>query len=172
MEKKKQKRRGPGALDVFIVLALIAVIAGVALRAYITNSSEIGTAAVLEDYEVSFEVLNIRDSSNARHMHPGDKYYLKENGAFFGTLTEVNTVNPASAFYEMPDGSIVRESNSATGDNYKVDVQTSVIAQGLMSGNGSFLLGGNTYLGMNKEVQIISKYLSITVRITDIEKVN
>ena len=27
MDTKKQKRRGPGALDVFIVLALIAVIA-------------------------------------------------------------------------------------------------------------------------------------------------
>lgn len=172
MDTKKQKRRGPGALDVFIVLALIAVIAGVGLRTYISNTSQTGTAAVLEDYVISFEVLNIRDSSNARHMHPGDKYYLKDNGALFGTLTEENTVNPASAFYEMPDGTIVRASNTATGDNYKVDVQTSVIAQGLISGNGSFLLGGSTYLGLNKEVQIYSKYLSITVRITDIKKAN
>ncbi len=172
METKHQKRRGPGALDIFIVLALIAVIAGVGLRAYISSNSNVGTAAVLEDYVISFEVLNIRDSSNARHMHPGDKYYLKENGAFFGTLTEENTVSPAAAYYEMPDGTIVREVNTASGDNYKVDVQTSVIAQGMISSNGSFLLGGNTYIGLNKEVQICSKYLSITVRITGIEKAN
>ena len=50
MDTKKQKRRGPGALDVFIVLALLAVIAGVGLRAYINNTSQVGTAAVLEDY--------------------------------------------------------------------------------------------------------------------------
>lgn len=170
METKHHKRKGLGALDVFIILALLAVIAGVGLRAYMNRNADVGTAEVLEDYVISFEVKDIRDSSNARHMHPGDKFYLKDTGAYFGALTEENTVNPAETFYEMPDGSIVKAANTGTGDNYRVDVKTSVIAQGVLSSDGSFLLGGNTYIGLNKELQIYSKYLAITVKITGISK--
>jgi len=170
METKQKKRKGLGALDVFIILGLLAVIAGVGLRSYMNRYADVGTAAVLEDYVISFEVKDIRDSSNARHMKPGDKFYLKDTGAYFGELTEENTVSPAETFYELDDGTIVKAANSGTGDNYRVDVRTSVKTQGLLSGDGSFLLGGNTYLGLNKELQIYSKYLAITVKITGITK--
>ena len=79
-------------------------------------------------------------------------------------------MTPAETLYEMPDGSIISAPNSGTGDNYRVDVHTSVTAQGTISGDGSFLLGGNTYIGLNKELQIYSKYLAITVKITGISK--
>ncbi len=170
METKHRKHKGLGALDVFIILAVLAAAAGIGLRAYMNRNADVGTSAVLEDYIVSFEIKDIRDSSNARHMHPGDKFYLKDTGVYFGELTEENTVSPAETFYEMPDGTIVKAANSGTGDNYRVDVQTSVVAQGTLSGDGSFLLGGNTYLGLNKELQIYSKYLAVTVKITGIVK--
>ena len=170
METKHRIQKRLGALDVFIILALLAVSAGVGLRAYMNRNADIGASAVLEDYIISFEVKDIRDSSNARHMNPGDKFYLKDTGAYFGELTEENTVTPAETLYEMPDGSIISAPNSGTGDNYRVDVHTSVTAQGTISGDGSFLLGGNTYIGLNKELQIYSKYLAITVKITGISK--
>ena len=72
METKHRKQKGLGALDVFIILALLAVIAGAGLRAYMNRNADIGTSAALEDYIISFEVKDIRDSSNARHMNPGD----------------------------------------------------------------------------------------------------
>lgn len=170
MENKKTKRKGPGTLDVFIILAVVVVLAGIGLRAYMTRNADVGTAVVLEDYIVSFEVLNIRDSSNARHMQVGDKFYLKDNDIMFGTLQEGNIVNDAAYFYEMPDGTIKKVLNNASGDHYKVDVEADVLAQGTVDQNGAFLLGGNTYLALNKEIPIYSKSLAITVKITGIRK--
>ena len=170
MEKQNTKHRGLGALDIFIILALVAVIAGVGIRAYVNSSDRKGEVATQEDYVVSFQVLDIRDSSNERHMHEGDKFYLKDSGMYFGSLLETNTVTAAEAFYELPDGTIYKGVNTGSGDHYRVDVEADILAQGMLDQTGAFLLGGNTYLGMNKEIQIYSKYLSITVKITGIAK--
>ena len=60
--------------------------------------------------------------------------------------------------------------NNAVGDLYRVDVEASLEAQGRVDANGAFYLGGNIFIAPNKEIMIYSKYLSITVVITDIQK--
>lgn len=170
MEKKNAKKRGLGALDVFIILALIVVAVGLGLRIFVNDSAELSTGAALEDYVVTFRVMNIKDSSAKNQMHTGDKFFLKEGGVLLGALRENRTVTDAQSFYEMPDGTIVRAANTATGDLYRVDVEASVDAQGRLNADGGFLLGGNTTIAPNQEVQIYSKYLAITVLITGIAK--
>ena len=68
----------------------------------------------------------------------------------------------------MPDGKVVSTRNTATGSLYRVDVEGSFTVQGRLDQNGTLLLDGNKYIGLNKEISIYSKYLSIQIQITGI----
>lgn len=166
----KTKKTRLGALDVFIIAAVLVCAVSVGLRMFMTRSSDLDKNVKLDDYIVSFKVMGIRDSSAKNYLHKGTSFYLDENDAFFGTLREGVTVNDAEAYYEMPDGSIVLASNNASGDLYRVDAECSLEVSGKTDADGRFLLNGNKYIGINKELLIYSKYLSITVLITDIAK--
>ena len=167
----KTKKLRLGALDVFIILAVLVCAVSVGLRMFMTRNSDLDKNVQLDNYIVSFEVKGIRDSSAKNYLRKGTNFYLDENDAFFGTLREGVTTNDAEKYYEMPDGSIVLASNTASGDLYRVDAECSLDVTGKTDANGCFLLGGNKYIGINKELLIYSKYLSITVLVTDITKV-
>lgn len=166
---KTQKHR-LGALDVFIIVAVLVCIVSVGLRMFMTQNSDLDKSVQLDNYIVSFKVMNIRDSSAKNYLKKGTNFYLDENGALFGTLREGVTINDAEAYYEMPDGTIVLAANNSSGDLYRVDAECSVDVTGKLDSNGYFLLDGNKYIGRGKELKIYSKYLSITVQITDITK--
>ncbi|MGN1346715.1 MAG: hypothetical protein ACI4V1_08010 [Eubacteriales bacterium] len=168
MNQKKKQRLG--ALDVFIIAAVLVCAVSVGLRLFMTRTSELDKNVQLDPYIVSFKVMGIRDSSANNYLIKGTNFYLEETGGFFGTLREGVTINDAKAYYEMPDGSIVLAANNSSGDLYRVDAECSLDVTGKLDANGCFLLGGNRYLGINKEVKIYSKYLAITVLITDITK--
>lgn len=166
----KTKKTRLGALDVFIIAAVLVCAVSVGLRMFMTRSSDLDKNVKLDDYIVSFKVMGIRDSSAKNYLHKGTNFYLDENDTFFGTLREGVTVNDAEAYYEMPDGSIVLASNNASGDLYRVDAECTLEVSGKTDADGRFLLNGNKYIGINKELLIYSKYLSITVLVTDIAK--
>ena len=168
MDKTKKQRLG--ALDVFIIVAVLVCAVSVGLRMFMTRNSDLDKNVQLDNYIVSFKVMGIRDSSAKNYLKKGTSFYLDENDAFFGTLREGVTVNDAETYYDMPDGSVVLASNNASGDLYRVDAECSLDVTGKMDANGYFLLGGNKYIGVNKEMLIYSKYLSITVLVTDIAK--
>ena len=65
-------------------------------------------------------------------------------------------------------GSMMSVSSHLGGNQYRVDVEASVIASGMMTEDGSFLLNRNKYIGLNQELKIHSKYVSFTVVVTDI----
>ena len=164
------KKQHIGALDVFIIVAVLVCAVSVGLRMFMTQNSDLDKNVQLDNYIVSFKVMGIRDSSAKNYLQKGTNFYLADTQEFFGTLREGVTVNDAESYYEMPDGSIVLASNNASGDLYRVDAECSLDVTGKMDSNGYFLLGGNKYVGINKELTIYSKYLSITVLITDITK--
>lgn len=159
-----------GALDYCIIFALIAVVVCFAVRYIGTDRSEVSEKVELEDYVVSFRVCGIKDSSAKNYMMPGSKFYIKDTGVYFGELREGLTIRDAETYYELDNGEIVIGSNNAVGDLYRVDVDGSFTAQGKTDANGKFLLGGNTYVGVNKTFIIQSKYLSISIIVTDVRK--
>ncbi len=166
----KNEKKHLGALDVFIIILLVACLVSVGIRIFSTMNSDTGSHAQLDNYIVSFKILNIKDSSAKNYFEKGTKFYLKDSEEFFGTLREGVTIKDAESYYQMHDGTVVLSTNNANGDLYRVDVEASLDVQGMTDANGVFLLDGNKYLAPNKEVLIYSKYLSVNVKIMDIKK--
>ncbi len=166
MEKKKKI----GALDIFIILAVIACIACIGIRYFATIRSSVSEKVQLDDYVVSFRVSSIKDSSAKNYMTPNTNFYVKETGMYFGSLLEGLTIRDAQKAYEMPNGDVVIGENNAVGDLYRVDVDAKIMVKGKTDENGCFLLNGNTYVGANKIFNLYSKYLAIQVTVTDVTK--
>ncbi len=169
-ENKEMKKKRLGALDIFIIIAIAAAVISVGVRMFTTGTSDLAEGVQLDEYIVYFDVYGIRDSSAKNNLKGGEKFYLKESDENFGTMLENITIKDAENYYEMPDGSIVLAQNNATGDLYKVDVEAAVSVRGKVDADGRFLLNGNRFLGAEKELQIYSKYVSLTVKITDVVK--
>lgn len=170
MNKEKSRKIRIGALDIFIILAVLVCVIAIGVRVYMNANSEVGEQVALENYVVLFKVHDIKDSSAQNYFEPGTNFYLDDTDAIFGTIREGLTISDAEKTYEMPDGQVVVAQNNATGDLYRVDVEASIDATGKIDADGRFLLNGNTFIGVNKELKIYSKYLEITVVITSVEK--
>ena len=166
----KTKKHRLGALDAVIIVAVLVCIVSVGLRMFMTQNSDLDKNVQLDNYIVSFKVMGIRDSSAKNYLKKGTTFYFAEDNTQFGTLREGVTVYDAEAYYEMPDGTVVLAANNSSGDLYRVDAECSLDVTGKLDSNGYFLLGGNKYIGRGKEIKIYSKYLSITVLVTDITK--
>ena len=166
-ENTRQKKR-LGALDVLIIFLILAVAASVALRWYRGRNSDTASGVQMDPYVITFEIMNIRDSSAQSYLETGTNFYLEDTNQLFGTLREGKTIRDAEKYYEMPDGEIRLVSTDLTGDFYRVDVEASVTARGRMDGEGRFLLDGSKYIGTNREITIYSKYLTVTVLVTGI----
>lgn len=164
------KNKRLGALDIFIIIVFLVCAISVGLRSFAVNNSEVRNDVPLEDYILSFKISNIKDSSAKNYLEKGSKFYLNDSDAYLGTVSTSPTINDAVRYYEMLDGSIVAAKNNATGDLYRVDVESSMTVQGVTSADGKFLLGGNQYIAMNKEIEVYSKYLSVKITVTGISK--
>ncbi len=169
MNKTKNKRT-LGALDIFIIIVVIICAVSIAVRFLDIKGSDISNDVQLENYILSFEVKNIKDSSADNYFVKGTNFYIEDSGELFGTLREGITVSDAVRYYEMSDGTIVAASNNATGDLYRVDVEGSMDVMGTTGSDGRFLLGGNQYIALNKEIKLCSKYLLVTIAVTGITK--
>lgn len=168
MQNKNKLRLG--IIDYFIIFVVIVCIISAAIRYTAVQSSGAGETAQLEEYIVSFDIYNIRDSSAQKFLAKGTNFYLQGSNELVGTLREGVTIREAQKFVELQDGQIVSISNTGTGDLYRVDVEASLSCKGIMTESGSFLLNGNQYIGVNKEINIYSKYVMFVVKITGISK--
>ena len=78
----KSKKMRLGALDVFIIAAVLVCAVSVGLRMFMTRSSDLDKNVQLDNYIISFEVEGIRDSSAKNYLKTGTNFYLDENDAF------------------------------------------------------------------------------------------
>ena len=170
MNGNTRPKKGLGALDVLILILLLVVIGSVGLRYMRSRNADASETAQLDNYVVSFQVKNIRNTSAENYLNEGDLFFLDENNQLFGTFRQVQSVLDAQKFYEMPDGSIASVSSHLSGDQYRVDVEASVTASGRMNDDGRFLLNGSRYIVLNDELKIHSKYVTFVVLVTDIAK--
>ena len=168
MNETKEKKRGIGALDVLIIILVVAVLGNAGLRFWRSRRAAASEQAQLGNFTIQFTVRNIRDSSAKDYLTEGTVFYLDENNQVFGTVDQNFNSDYASRYYETKDGQIILVKSEIENDLKRVDVMRSVTAKGCYDSDNRFLLNGVTYLALNREVSIHSKYVSYTVLVTGI----
>lgn len=156
MSKKERKKR-IGALDIVIIVLLLAVICVGVLR--FAREKSVGK---LEDYTISLSVSNV-SSDYSDYVDDAD-YYLK-SGEHLGKTEGTPIFSPSFVYVENERGAYIK-SYSTDGS---VDFKSDVAASGVMTETG-FMLNGKTYLAPNMTVEITSGLVSYTAVITGIEK--
>lgn len=127
-----------------------------------------GKASIeIEDYLVSFLILDIRETS-ADCFNSGDVFVVT-GGDALGTLVDTPSFTPAEIYIENDEGKQILTYSTAEGDDARIDVRGTFLVSGSMTEEG-FLLNGKTYLAPNKGVGIQNEKISVAITITDITK--
>lgn len=166
----KTPKRHIGVLDVCILVALIVIIAGVAARFVLRDNSSMAQPKALQNYLVDFEVKDIRGTSE-KYLKTDSAFYLDETGDYLGVVYKKEVLSdPARTEYVTPEGEVVYAANTRDiGDDLcRIDVTGTFLVSGYVDDNGYFLLNGNRYLGLSKEIAVRSRELMVNVIITDI----
>ena len=166
----KIQKRHIGVLDVCILVALVAIIAGVAARFILRDNSSMAQPKALQNYLVDFEIKDIRGTSE-KYLKTDSPFYLDETGDYLGVVYKKEVLSdPAMTEYVTPEGNVVYVPNlrDAGDDLCSIDVTGTFLVSGYVDDNGFFLLNGNRYLGLSKEVAVRSRELMVNVIITDI----
>ncbi len=166
----KIQKRHIGVLDVCILVALVAIIAGVAARFILRDNSSMAQPKALQNYLVDFEIKDIRGTSE-KYLKTDSPFYLDETGDYLGVVYKKEVLSdPAMTEYVTPEGNVVNVPNlrDAGDDLCRIDVTGTFLVSGYVDDNGFFLLNGNRYLGLSKEVAVRSRELMVNVIITDI----
>lgn len=166
----KIQKRHIGVLDVCILVALVAIIAGGAARFILRDNSSMAQPKALQNYLVDFEIKDIRGTSE-KYLKTDSPFYLDETGDYLGVVYKKEVLSdPAMTEYVTPEGNVVYVPNlrDAGDDLCRIDVTGTFLVSGYVDDNGFFLLNGNRYLGLSKEVAVRSRELMVNVIITDI----
>ena len=166
----KTPKRRIGVLDVCILVAIVVIIAGVAARFILRDTSSMAQPKALANYLVDFEIKDIRGTSE-KYLKTVSAFYLDETGDYLGVVYKKEVLSdPAMTEYVTPEGEVVYAANTRDiGDDLcRIDVTGTFLVSGYVDDNGFFLLNGNRYLGLSKEVAVRSRELMVNIIITDI----
>jgi len=158
-DNEKKIRRRFNIVDLLIILAVIAIVIGVALRYNIADS--IGLKSNKDTVTVSFLITDIKETS-ADAMVIGDKFYLQYNNLELGELMNKKTSNTVS-YIENDDGVLVKAEN-----NTRFNVRGEIRATGKLTSDG-FMLGGTQYIAAGKDISVYSQHIMVSLLITGIE---
>ena len=160
-EKKTRAKLKPNVIDFLIVLVIIGAVVGIALRSGAV--SEIVRSDELETAQVSFLILDINDNSG-NYFNVGDSFRSTAYEQELGVIDSVQFM-PAEAFITSEDGRLIK----TYSNNGRIDVRGTMSSKGMFSEVG-FLLGGNQYIAPGNTLHVQSKYMDVSLTITDIVK--
>ena len=167
--KEKKTKKKLNAIDWFLIAAVVLCLIGAALRMLLgSESGSFTSPVVMEDYIVSYEIRNIRNSS-IEYLGEGAEFYIDETEQYFGKMTGNLSVTPAQFYVSDAEGNYVEAYAPENGDATRVDVAGTMTVSGYMGEHG-FLLNGNTSLAVNKFIALRSPFIYVTITITDIVK--
>ncbi len=174
MNRETKKRLG--ALDVFIIIAVIVCAACLVLRIYggseAVNSLE---SPDMKTYTLVLSVKNIRETS-VKYFDMGEKFFLEKEKSRLplGEMLSIQA-SGAQSYYTDSDGRILLVTNvGGTEQSSRSDVTLTFEVEGIRNAKGEFLLLGSDYLAVNKLMKIASKYVEVTgtiLSITEVESV-
>ncbi|MBQ8552451.1 MAG: DUF4330 family protein [Clostridia bacterium] len=169
---KKVRRFKPNIIDLLIVVVVLGAIAGIALRMGVVE--KVVANSSIEPARISFLVQDI-NSDSYNYFNVGDEFYSDTHKCYFGRLEEKPYDLPAEAFIAGADGSLLKAYSPTDPDDpsksSRIDVRGKVISSGVFSSEG-FLLGGTTYIAPGSKITVKSSNITVSITVTDIEKVN
>jgi len=160
-EKKAKMKLKPNVIDFLIVLVVIGAVVGIALRSGVV--SEIARTDELETAQISFLILDINDNSG-NYFNVGDSFRSTAYDMELGVIESVQFM-PAEAYIAAEDGRLIK----TYSNNGRIDVRGTMSAKGLFRDVG-FLLGGTQYIAPGSTLHVQSKYMDVSLTITDIVK--
>ncbi len=163
---KKTKGFKPNIIDFLVVVAIIAVIAGIASRAILKYSStdDKNASLTFESARVSFRLADVGDST-AEYFNNGDEFFSISHESMFGTLETFQT-NPAEIYVADQEGILHKQE----AINDRVDMTGTFISEGVFTEDG-FMLQGGGYLIPNSEVYVKSASVTAYILITEVERI-
>ncbi len=175
---KKVRKFKPNIIDALLVLAIIAAIAGIAIRSGIAEKvtetvKEYNTP--MEKVKISFTVSDINRAS-FETFTPGDVFraasmYYEQ----FGVLETVEMA-PAEKYVENVHGQIVKSYSPLTDpdvpDSYaRIDVSGTFTSADGKFENGIFKLNGIYDVIPGLEIRIVDKDIDVNIKITNVERI-
>ncbi len=168
MNGSVKQKKGLGALD-WVILILAVFIAGSFVLRYM-NLEEKGLRqdSVLDDYVLTVEITGIREESANSYFNEDTQFYFTDTGKYLGKILSSNP-NSTSQYYELLDGTVqnVPMVTEEAKDLLRMDVSAEIQVKGQYK-NGSFYHESNKVIGLNKEIAICSKFVSVTAVVTSI----
>ncbi len=169
---KKTKKLRPNIIDLLIVVVVLGAVIGIALRMGIVE--KVITSSSVEPARISFLVQDI-NSDSYNYFNAGDVFYSDTHKCYFGTLEEKPYDLPAEAYIAGADGTLIKSYSPTDPDDptksSRIDVRGKILSSGVFSSEG-FLLGGTTYIAPGSKITIESKNITVSITVTDIERIN
>jgi len=169
--KNKTKRR-IGALDVFIIAAVLACAACLFLRMN-AQSDDVKTLTdgTKQSYELVLAVKNIRNTS-VQYFNQGERFFLNKQTSRMplGEIVSVQSGDAQSYYGDIEGQSVLVPNQSVDEQTKRSDMILTFEVSGLWDGKGNFLLDGTERLGVNKEITILNKYITVYGTILSIKE--
>ena len=163
LEKKAKTRFN--VIDVFIIVLVLLCVFGICFRSQITEW--IGIEKKVEEYQISFEVSEIRHTSS-RYFYTGSEVYLDSGDVVVGTINGNCTVLPAKVYVEDAEGALVL--TNYPKDTY-VDISGAIKCEGLYK-EGRFYLNGTYSLAPGSSLNVHTEMVDFVMTVTEITKIS
>ncbi len=159
--RKSDSRVRFNVVDLVIIVAILACIAGIYLR--YNFGEQYGVEHELGQYEITFEVQNVRYTS-ADAFSEGDAVYLKTQGKLLGTVLGIDSTTPSEMIYTDLSGNIRQVYYP---ENSRIDMVGRLLVSGTMTDRG-FMLDGNTFLAPGAIYAVQTPRIDVSIVIAEI----
>jgi hypothetical protein len=166
---KAPRKNKINALDIFIIILVIASIAGIVYRQY---TSTLPTKTDEEAaYEVYFSVKNI-SFTTPEYLSTNDKVYF-ETGEFFGNLLNNNDTDTGSPLVVTPASVVLTDENgnyvsTMYPDGSRVDANGSILCRCVRTADGRYLLGGTKHITPGETILVRTELVDLQIVITSV----
>ena len=159
-------RRRFNVIDAVIVILVILCIVSVIYRFDFIDG--IGVSDNNEEYQLYFEIENIRNTS-VDFLVSGDTVRNSKTNDKIGVLDEILLTTPALAAYNKNGEEIFYPEISEENEETRYYVTGYITVSGRMTENG-FLLNGSTYIAANSELAVATENIETTIKVLEINK--
>ena len=168
---KEEKRERPhfNVIDAFIVILLVAIVAGVYFRFNIIDLLK--TSSADEKYAVSYSIEDVRYTTPS-YINVDDKVYFSADGELMGKIISASenqgalNITPASKEFLKADGTI---EEVFYPEDTRVSATGRILCEGSYDSAVGFCIDGKKYISAGQTIEIYTDFVTLTVTVTAVE---